>query len=154
MLMYLVTYIVFSPMGKCKNLEKKFLFFLAWSCRSLHTESQDCFQSSFSRWNIKCAAFGLEFKYSVKMQPHVLYDRPRMLQILSTVSHLFSWITWHAFYTFTTVWLYDVCPQSSKHSTQIRPLLQGKYQLQWNLDLSFPHWSFFRMYCSQSLVPN
>jgi hypothetical protein len=95
----------------------------------LHTESQDCFQSSFSRWNIQCAAFGLVFKYSVKMQQHVLYDRPRMLQILSTVSHLFLWITWHAFYTFTTVWLYDVCPQSSKHSTQIRPLLQGKYQL-------------------------
>ena len=127
--MYLVTYIVFSPMGKCKNLEKKFLFFLAWSCRSLHTESQACFQSSFSRWNIKCAAFGLVFKYSVKMQQDVLYNRLRMLQILSTVSHLFSWITWHAFYTFTTVWLYDVWPQSSKHSTEIGPLLQGKYQL-------------------------
>jgi len=26
--------------------------------------------------------------------------------------------------------------------------------LQWNRDLSFRHWSFFRMYCSQFLVPN
>jgi len=89
-----VTYIRFLLMGNCKNLEKKFLFFLAWSCRSLDTGSQTCFWSFFNSWNIKCAAFGLVFKYSVKMQQHVLYNRPRMLQILSTVSHLFSWITW------------------------------------------------------------
>lgn len=126
--MYLVTYIGFYHMGNCKNLKKKFLFFLAWSCRSLHTESQSCFRSSFSRWNIKYAAIGLVFKYSVKIQQRVLYDRPKMLQILSTVNHQFLWITWHAFYTFTTVWLY-VWPQSSKHSTQIWPLLKGKYQL-------------------------
>ena len=115
--------------GELQEIRKEFLFFLAWSCRSLHTESQACFWSSLSRWNIKCAALGLVFKYSVNMQQHVRYDRPRMLQIFLTVRHLFSRITWHAFYTFTTVWLYDVWPWSSKHSTKIWPLLKRKYQL-------------------------
>ena len=127
--MHHVTYIGFSLTGNCKTLEKKCLFFLAWSCRSLYTESQACFCSSFSRWNIKYAAIGLMFKYSVKFLPHVLYDRPRMLQILLIISHLFLWITWHAFYTFATVWLHDVWTQNSKTSTEIWPLLKSKYQL-------------------------
>jgi hypothetical protein len=89
-----------------QELRKEFLFFLAWSWSVLF--GQTCFWSSFNSWNIKCAAFGLVFKYSVKMQQYVLYYRPRMLQILSTVSHLFSWVTWHAFYAFTSLNLWCV----------------------------------------------
>jgi hypothetical protein len=62
----------------------------------LHTPSQLHFWSSFSRWSTNFEASCLMFMSLVKMHSLVMYNKPKMLQVLSIRHHLSSW-TIHRF---------------------------------------------------------
>jgi hypothetical protein len=80
--------------------ERKFLSFVVWYCRVLHTPSQLHFWSSFSRWSTKFEAPCLVFTSLIKMHSLVMYNKPKMFQLLSIRYHPPSWMTWHSLSTF------------------------------------------------------
>lgn len=109
----------FSSLGKGKvtmTSERKFLSFLAWSCRSLHKESQFSSWSSFSRKGTNFATISLMFNLLLKCvkryqtidpecykhhKPSVLLDH--LMHFFHTfISPTWWWATW--MFTILKVW--------------------------------------------------
>jgi hypothetical protein len=83
--------------------ERKFLSFVVWYRRVLHTLSQLHFWSSFSRWSTKFEASCLVFMSLVKTHSLVMHNKPKMFQVLSIRHHHpSSWMTWHEWSTFSS----------------------------------------------------
>lgn len=87
--------------GRCQY--RQFLSFAVWYRRFLHTPSQLHFWSSFSRWSTNFEASSLMFMSLVKMHSLVMYNKPKMLQVLSITHHLSSWMTWHILSIFSSI---------------------------------------------------
>jgi hypothetical protein len=87
------------------TFKRNFLSYLAWSCRSLCTNSRLCFWSSFSRQDTNIAAIHFTFVSVVKMCYHAPYDKPRMLRIPLILGCLSSSMNSCSFSTFFLVQL-------------------------------------------------
>jgi hypothetical protein len=112
--------------GDRETLGWKFLFFLAWSCRSLHILSPFCFRYSCTQ-GTNSATICPMFKSSVKMHQHVQYNRPRMLKPSLIVSYLSSWMSSHTLSTFLSTQHYNKQPEHSIPSTEAWSLFTREY---------------------------